>query len=219
MLDSTVPGKERLNTQTQLSLTDMELCDGEGLVAPLLSPPVDDKALTQAWEALQNSIQKLEIMVWDLKAEKEHKPTLSQTLMEVKRAIDKQEHGSQNFKWMRQHTDYLRGQLTDTIKWRLQQHHSEVLKDIHGVMSPMVATISQLQEEMTACSLQLHSTVVKQQTLLPPHLTLSTTTAQTAHLSDSPELPHMAKTCLRLQSTCNLVICRSQCLHQLTVWT
>lgn len=98
------------------------------------------------------------------------------TLKEVQHSINTGT-GYQNLKeWLDQHIDYLRGQLS--IKWRLELHHIEVLEDIQGVMTPMVATISQLQDEMTACSLQLDSvveevTAVKQETFPPPHTTLT----------------------------------------------
>lgn len=56
-------------------------------------------------------------MVQDLKAEYSHNQKLSQTLMEIKQAVnDEQEHKYQN---LGKHTDYHRGQLT--IKWRLYQ--------------------------------------------------------------------------------------------------
>lgn len=44
-----------LNTETQLSLLDMDLCDGEGLAAPPLMSPVEKKGLTETLEELQHS--------------------------------------------------------------------------------------------------------------------------------------------------------------------
>ncbi len=85
-------------------------------------------------------------------------------------------------------------------------YHTEVLKDPNGVMSPIVMTVAQLHEEMTACTLQLTSiteevTAVKQQTLRPTHPTSAATAVQTADLADSPLLPPVVKTQLHLQST------------------
>lgn len=76
---------------------------------------MNEKSLTQTLKGLQHSIQELEIMVQDLKAEYSHNQKLSQTLMEIKQTVnDEQEHKYQN---LGKHTDYHRGQLT--IKWRL----------------------------------------------------------------------------------------------------
>jgi len=54
---------------------------------------------------------------------------------------------------------YLRTQLTDTLKWRLNQHHSEVLKDIHSVIAPMANMDSLLQDEVNNCSKQVFSMI------------------------------------------------------------
>lgn len=76
---------QRLPTETQHSVIEMDLCNGEGLPAPILLSPVEDKGLMQTMEGLQHYET----------CKQKHNQALYQTLMEIKNTIkDGQEHGS-----------------------------------------------------------------------------------------------------------------------------
>lgn len=44
--------------------------------------------------------------------------------------------------------EYLWEQVNATKGWKVKHHHTDLLKDLHSVLTPMTNDVSQLQEEL-----------------------------------------------------------------------
>ena len=210
------PAVRGQSIQTDRCPIDMEMWEATG---PLdVIGPMDHNALQQTLHSvlsLERSMVDLNLKVMALQADQQlmqqqHNRTgvaHTQTLRELRQAIDaKSECECRHFKeLLQQNTQYLRVQITDTLKWRLNKLHIDILQDLQDVMTPMATTITQLQEETLTCSQQLHHVVeditfMKQNTH-SMNRTFSHTAVQAAQSDPSTVLPTMVRARPQLQST------------------
>ncbi len=192
MTDNANAGKEKGGERTNLSVLDMELT-GE--------PPRSQ--VTQ--EEMMSLLQEVRT------EQKLNNQAMRDTLSSLERAfIMKQDQGVQVIQsLLERHVEYVREQVADTSKWRMQQNNTEILQVLRGTVSPISEAIRHLRAKVTACTTQLRGvaeevTALEPHTLHPIQLSLSSAAVQTDQEGTSPKLPPVDQGRLRLQSTMHL---------------
>lgn len=74
--------------------------------------------------------------------------TFQEQQKEVVRHVDKQ-------------LEYLKAQFNASLGWRLKHHHTELLKDLFSVLTPMSDAATRLQDELSHCKTIIHSVSVE----------------------------------------------------------
>lgn len=166
---------------TQFSILDMDLC-GDSILLPSLPPhhipPVggshksDIDSFFQAVETIrlsQNNFsivvnQKMETLLdMQVKSKDELKESISKLSEAMSTLVNEKQ--LELVQVVRNHIEYLQNQVTSTINWRVKQLHSEVLKDINAVMTPMGQTVHHLETEISALIKQVDKSILEVQSM------------------------------------------------------
>lgn len=217
-------GPQATGGLTSYSLIDMDLCGSTELAFPLTPnlPPLSGLSPEVVVLQLQGDILDIRRTQQHLQTLIHHKfkclseeqqqsamefrnslSTLTHTLTELSESGRRDVTGA-----MDRQFDYQQTQLTATLQWRLQHHHTEVLKDVNSVFSPLVNTVDHLQKELSNCVKMLADVSVDMASIRHNSLhraSLVSTSVQTtegqAGTSEQLRQGHAAATPYRMQST------------------
>ncbi len=166
---------------TQFSILDMDLC-GDSILLPSLPPhhipPIggshksDIDSFFQAVETIrlsQNNFsivvnQKMETLLdMQVKSKDELKESISKLSEAMSTLVNEKQ--LELVQVVRNHIEYLQNQVTSTINWRVKHLHSEVLKDINAVMTPVGQTVHHLETKISALIKQVDKSILEVQSM------------------------------------------------------
>lgn len=197
--------------RTDYSLLDMDFCGDSDLTLPLLDLPQGGAASsnTRTSSDLMQSAQesshvlKIQEKIQSLAVEQSsHKEELKLALTGFSKDITKyyDEQVQQLKETMDKQFNYIRDQFSTTLTWRLKHHHTELLKEVKDVLSPMAQSVNHLQIEVWKCSQHLEGMVSDVSTMKNKSLHMSAladASVQTCPINDKITLPQRQ----HLQST------------------
>lgn len=178
--DEDVPNTENMHSDQVDAAQAVE--EIQGVVpeetAPVITPVVQSEISLQermlALQKSQNDLQALVLCKIQVLGDEQRikMDALTQRLYEVEDKLMRQHDSGWRdvIKVLNSNMDYHRSQVLDSLKWRLQKHHAEILQDINSVFTPFGLTLDSLQKEAAHTTQQLEllgtdMAAVKQQSL------------------------------------------------------
>lgn len=96
--------------------------------------------------------------------------------------------------------EYLRTQVNATLGWKLKHHHTEILKELFPVLTPMTDAVTHIQKEITYCKCSIQ-TLPAEIAAIVATITLGHASVQTQYEALPEKDPILFSNRPRLQST------------------